>query len=124
MPLIINRRTMLIGSAMLYPALVLPGTARAVTEANNDVSKQLGELEKRTGGRLGVAVLDTETNISFGHRENERFAMCSTFKALAAACVLARVDRGRKSSTGASNSGRARWFPIRRRPRNMREATA
>ncbi|MCZ4089942.1 class A beta-lactamase [Sinorhizobium psoraleae] len=94
MPFFINRRTMLVGSAMLYPALVLASTARAVAGTNDDVSKQLGELEKRTGGRLGVAVLDTETNISFGHRESERFAMCSTFKALAAACVLARVDQG------------------------------
>ncbi|PDT52326.1 MULTISPECIES: class A beta-lactamase [Sinorhizobium] len=94
MSLLINRRNMLIGTAMLYPALALAGAARAATATGDDVTKLLAELEKRTGGRLGVAVLDTETNISFGHRETERFAMCSTFKALAAACVLARVDRG------------------------------
>src|SRR5689334_24334075 len=29
-----------------------------------------------------------------GLRTDERFPLCSTFKALAAACVLARVDRG------------------------------
>lgn len=29
-----------------------------------------------------------------GHRADERFLMCSTFKALASAMVLARVDKG------------------------------
>ncbi|GCA48915.1 beta-lactamase precursor [Sinorhizobium sp. KGO-5] len=94
MPLHITRRAMLAASAMLYPAFVLGTPANAAGGAEEDVTERLRRLEERTGGRLGVAVLDTETNISFGHREAERFAMCSTFKALAAACALARVDRG------------------------------
>lgn len=52
------------------------------------------ELEKRNHGRLGVAVLDTATGRRLQHRENERFAMCSTFKFLAAAAILQRVDHG------------------------------
>lgn len=91
----ITRRNVLIGTALLYPALKLAGPARAAA-TDDDVTELLVELERRAGGRLGVAVLDTETNISFGHRETERFAMCSTFKALAAACALARVDRGKE----------------------------
>ena len=51
-------------------------------------------IEARVGGRLGVAVLDTGTGELAGQRLDERFPMCSTFKALAAALVLARVDRG------------------------------
>jgi beta-lactamase class A len=43
---------------------------------------------------LGVAVIDTGTGERFGHRQGERFPMCSTFKVLAVAAVLARVDRG------------------------------
>ncbi|ACP24530.1 beta-lactamase precursor [Sinorhizobium fredii NGR234] len=89
----ITRRNVLIGTALLYPALAIARPARAAA-TDDDVTKLVAELEKRTGGRLGVAVLDTETNISFGYRETERFALCSTFKALAAACALARVDRG------------------------------
>ncbi|AWM24149.1 beta-lactamase [Sinorhizobium fredii USDA 205] len=89
----ITRRNVLIGTALLCPALALAGPAHAAA-TDDDVTELLAELEKRTGGRLGVAVLDTETNTSFGYRETERFAMCSTFKALAAACALARVDRG------------------------------
>ncbi|RVL58589.1 class A beta-lactamase-related serine hydrolase [Sinorhizobium meliloti] len=96
MPLHITRRAMLAASAMLYPAFVLGTPALASGAAEDDVTERLRQLEERTGGRLGVAVLDTETNISFGHRETERFAMCSTFKALAAACALARVDRGKE----------------------------
>ncbi len=61
---------------------------------SDDVDKQLADLEKKTGGRLGVSVLDTETNISLGHREEEHFPLCSTYKALAAGFVLARVDQG------------------------------
>lgn len=51
-------------------------------------------LERQVGGRLGVAVLDVASGRLDGHRLDERFPMCSTFKWLAAAAVLQRVDRG------------------------------
>lgn len=51
-------------------------------------------LEARHGGRLGVAILDTGSGRVVSHRGEERFPLCSTFKFLAAALVLARVDRG------------------------------
>jgi beta-lactamase class A len=68
------------------------------------VQKNLGKLdidrwrdiEAGVGGRLGVAVLATATGELVGHRLDERFAMCSTFKFLAAAWVLARVDAGQE----------------------------
>lgn len=50
-------------------------------------------IEARSGGRLGVAVLQADGRID-GHRLDERFPMCSTFKWLAGAHVLQRVDRG------------------------------
>lgn len=90
--LLINRRQMLVGSALIYPAIAF-GSEKAAA-GSPDVDAQLSELEKRTGGRLGVSVLDMDTNISFGCREGERFAMCSSFKALAAGFILARADRG------------------------------
>jgi len=55
----------------------------------------LAQLEKSCSGRLGVAVLDTGTGKVAGHRTDERFAMCSTFKMLLAAAVLQRADLGR-----------------------------
>jgi beta-lactamase class A len=54
------------------------------------------EIEAGVAGRLGVAVLDTATGELSGHRLDERFPMCSTFKFLAAATVLARVDAGQE----------------------------
>ncbi|WP_409929275.1 class A beta-lactamase [Bordetella genomosp. 13] len=60
------------------------------------IEARLKALETRAGGRLGVAVLDTATGRLAGSRLDERFALCSTFKALAAACTLARVDRGQE----------------------------
>jgi beta-lactamase class A len=53
----------------------------------------IAKVEKLNGGRLGVAVLDSATGERSGHRRNERFPMCSTFKFLLATAVLQRVDR-------------------------------
>jgi beta-lactamase class A len=64
----------------------------------------IGELEKKTGGRLGVALLDMSGGASMGYRESERFPMCSTFKVLAAGALLARVDAGRENCPGEFNS--------------------
>lgn len=69
------------------PLLALPAFA-------NDATSQFSELERRNGGRLGVAALDTASGRRVGHRVDELFPLCSTFKFLAAAFVLARVDRG------------------------------
>lgn len=55
---------------------------------------QLAQLERRAGGRLGVAVLDTGSGQQWAHRGDERFALCSTFKLLLAGAVLARADAG------------------------------
>jgi len=50
-------------------------------------------IERASGGRLGVAVLRAGGRME-GHRLGEPFPLCSTFKWLAAAYVLYRVDRG------------------------------
>jgi beta-lactamase class A len=53
------------------------------------------QIEAEVGGRLGVAVLDSATGQLTGHRLDERFPLCSTFKWLLAATVLHQVDSGR-----------------------------
>jgi beta-lactamase class A len=60
----------------------------------DEAADKFTALEKAIGGRLGVCILDTGSGKTLAHRGDERFALLSTFKALAAACVLARVDRG------------------------------
>jgi len=60
------------------------------------VAARLREIEAASGGRLGVQILDTATGARYGHRADERFSMCSTFKVLASALVLRRVDLGQE----------------------------
>ena len=55
---------------------------------------QLRGLEKQSGGRLGVCLWQPQTGARWGNRVDERFPMCSTFKFVLAAAVLARADAG------------------------------
>ena len=91
MPSLISRR-MLAGSLLLAPALTSLD-AFAQGERDPKPEAQLAELEKKSGGRLGVSILNVATGKRVGHRAGERFLMCSTFKALLAAHMLGRVDR-------------------------------
>ena len=91
-----TRRTVLVGSLLAVPAFApLQALARepAGQPAGEDATARLAALERRHGGRLGVAMLDVATGKRVEHRADERFAMCSTFKFLASALVLSRVDR-------------------------------
>ncbi len=56
------------------------------------IEAELASIEKGVDGRLGVAIHDVQTGLQAGHRSSERFPMCSTFKLMLAASVLARVD--------------------------------
>lgn len=82
-------------------ALALPGlTACAAplpkASARKAPTEELMALEAKAQGRLGVGILDTATGELVGHRPDERFAMCSTFKLPLAAEVLRDVDAGRR----------------------------
>ena len=88
-----HRRTFLSGlAATLAP---LRAQARPSAEERLNLANQrLAEIEERQGGRLGVFVRDTGSGATIAHRADERFPMCSTFKLLAAAAALKRVDEG------------------------------
>jgi len=88
-----NRRGLLKASVLGAAALVLP-PAFARASDTEDAAARLVQLERWHGGRLGVAILDTGSGRCVAHRGDQRFLMCSTFKLLAVAAVLARVDRG------------------------------
>jgi beta-lactamase class A len=96
MPFDISRR------AVLFRMTVFPCAIAAIRAADSDprltggerkAVERLSDLEARIGGRLGVATLDTGTGVTLNHHADERFPLCSTFKFLAAAAVLAQVDR-------------------------------
>src|ERR1700684_1335398 len=90
----IHRRLFLSGLAAsgagVHARAAAPSTEKRLALA----SKRLAEIEAREGGRLGVFMRDTGTAATIEHRADERFPMCSTFKLLAAAAALQRVDDG------------------------------
>lgn len=92
-----NRRNLLQGILLGAAALPLHRVAFAMPAASpavDAIAARLAALERKHGGRLGVAMLDTGSGHHAGRRIDERFLMCSTFKLLAVAAVLARVDQG------------------------------
>ncbi len=86
----IGRRGMAAGLGLMVAAR----GAGAVEDRFAALPAAFAEIEAASGGRLGVAVLDTASGATAGHRAAERFPLTSTFKLLAAAAVLARVDAG------------------------------
>jgi beta-lactamase class A len=66
----------------------------AVRPAHAQAPEALATYERETGGRIGLHAENLGTGAKLAWRADERFVMCSTFKASLAACVLARVDRG------------------------------
>ncbi len=85
-----ERREFIVGGAVALFA----GTLPARSSASADASAPFTEVEAQLGGRIGVAALDTATGARLARRSGERFAMCSTFKCLLAAAVLAKADGG------------------------------
>lgn len=57
-------------------------------------AKAIRDIEQRSGGRLGIAVVDGRGKLVSADRGNEHFAMCSTFKLLLAGQVLERAAKG------------------------------
>ena len=64
-----------------------------VTRQWNDT---LAHIERSAQGHLGVAMLDTGSGLALGWRQDERFAMASTFKLVLAGWMLALVDQGKE----------------------------
>jgi beta-lactamase class A len=79
------------------------------------LAARLREIEARAQGKLGVCMLDTASGREFGYRADERFMMLSTFKLLASALVLHRVDQGKESldrRIAYSRDDLVSWSPV------------
>lgn len=86
-------------TALAAAPVVMPTLSKAALFSSTPpsaLSSRINELEQRSGGRLGVAVLDTHTGRRFAWRGDERFRMCSTIKLPLSAAILRRVDQGRE----------------------------
>jgi beta-lactamase class A len=81
----LTRRTALLSGLAL--AACAPVTTQSATAPPAD-DPRFADIERRIGGRVGVAAWNTATDAWLVHRAQERFAMCSTFKWLLAAQML------------------------------------
>jgi beta-lactamase class A len=72
--------------AFALPALL--ASPPKATAAEDPITAAARQAERQLGARLGLMVVDTETGRQWRYRADERFAMASTFKALACAALL------------------------------------
>lgn len=96
--MIARRRFLQVSGAALVALAGGGGRAFAAIRAQgadfSALSASWAGIERRSGGQLGVALLDAQGHTLAAHRGEARFPMCSTFKFLLAAAVLARADAG------------------------------
>ena len=94
--MMIDRRLFLVAGAALASGCLAQPAPKAQTNAGEGVVDFGPELALLgPGGRLGVAALDVATGRRIGHDQDNRYAMCSSFKLPLAGCILAEVEAGR-----------------------------
>ena len=84
-------KTVLSLSLALGVAL-LPSIAAA--DGNSSLITKVERIANELEARLGFAAYDLESGQRWEYQANDRFAMSSTFKTLACAALLHRVDKG------------------------------
>ena len=77
----------------------LPLLAAAAPDRFSPLRRAITAVERSAGGPIGISLLDTHTGERFGHRANDRFPLCSTFKLLLAARLLHGADKGQWAMT-------------------------
>lgn len=105
----VSRRNVLVGGAALT-ALAALSTRPALAEPSA-LTDSLVALEQRHNARIGVFAVDLRSGRTVAHRDLERFAMCSTFKAYLAARVLQRSERGELALTDTVTVQQADLLP-------------
>ena len=91
-----QRRAVVFGLAATAASFTAGAAASSIGDRLAKANDRLVAIEARQGGRLGVAVIDCGGGPGLAHRAGERFPMCSTFKLMASAAVLKRVDEGKE----------------------------
>ncbi len=87
-----DRRKFLLTTASIPLALAVPARAIGI-DRPVAVRARLAKLEHDSASRLGVCAIDTATMNTIGHRENEGFPFCSTFKLVLVCAILTRSIR-------------------------------
>ena len=91
-PALHARRRLLLRAAALP---LLAGCQNIPLTAQRDAAAlaRLQSLEQTLEGRLGLCAIDTGSGKTLAYRGEERFPLCSTFKAVLAAAILAESGR-------------------------------
>ncbi|QWP78379.1 class A beta-lactamase [Lysobacter sp. K5869] len=82
------------GAGASFGAQALAAATPRSAGDEDALRESLRKLEQRSGGRLGVSVLDTGDGRHWSARGDERFPMCSTYKLPLVAAVLRKAELG------------------------------
>ncbi|WP_246774932.1 class A beta-lactamase [Bradyrhizobium diazoefficiens] len=89
---VLTRRQFASSALAVAGSVFLPDVSAAPPGGAAPLIEAIKQLEVKSGGRLGVSVLDTTTGVPIDYKGDERFPLCSTFKVLAAAAILKEAD--------------------------------
>lgn len=107
------RKALIVGGVQLLSCTIALAADNQKTVQPDPAS--IVEIEQGLGGRLGVAVLNTGDGRHLEYHADDRFPMCSTFKFLAAAAIVERVDQNRERLDRKISYGPAdliTWAPV------------
>lgn len=88
----ILRKSMLAVAAFIPFITFSAPLLAATTDQISTIQQSLADLEKSSGGRLGVVLINTADNSQIVYRGDERFPMCSTSKMMVVAGVLKQSE--------------------------------
>ncbi|MGW4337445.1 serine hydrolase [Rhodococcus koreensis] len=110
---------LLVGACTATAEQTLPTTSEvAALPDQQSLDAKIEALEAQYATRIGVTAVDPATGAVYSHRGDERFAMCSTFKAYASAAVLRKIEDGSTAldktgggGFGTANDAGVAWSP-------------
>lgn len=79
----------------------LAARGRAAASPGPDPGDRITELERQYDSYVGLFATNLATGRTYAHRDGDPFAICSAFKAYAAAAVLRKAQRGELDSQRA-----------------------
>ncbi|MES2207811.1 MAG: class A beta-lactamase [Pseudomonadota bacterium] len=88
-----NRRLFLIAMASIPFSTACTSWATKKPNSNVLAIESLEKLQREFRGSIGLFALDTRTNAELHHHADERFPVCSTFKVMLAAAILAKSQK-------------------------------
>ncbi len=84
-----RRRSLILASlAIPFAGVSMPASAGNRKNVDAALRDKLAKLEASANGRIGLSAINTANDLCVRYRADERFPMCSTFKAMATAAIL------------------------------------